>query len=159
MKNFKAPLIFLWIIMAFVGYDICLTIFYFQQFLTPDAILLPIYFLCNLMILTAFVIIGINLFRLIKTYDKNRYFDEKSLRLVQIIAVALILLAPLQSFNQTLSDYVLHPRYTPKEILIQFTSYFLFKSPSFLFSGVLIFLFADFMKRAISLKHDNESII
>lgn len=159
MNNFKTPLIFLWIIMAFVGYDICLTIFYFQQFLTPNAILLPIFYLTNLLILTDFVIIGFYLFRLINNYNQKRYFDESSLQLIKRIAILLILLAPLQVFAQTLSDYVLHPNYTPKEILIQFTSYFLFRSPSFLFSGLLIFLFADFMKKAILVKQENDSII
>ena len=159
MKTTKISLLILWIIMAFVLYDLCLSLFYFNKFLTPKAILLPIFYSTNFLILFAFILIGIFLFRLIKTYDKVGYFEEKSLRFVKNIAVLLLLIAPLQVFAQTLSDFVIYPNFTPKELLIQFITYFLFRSPSFLFSSLLIFLFLDFMKKAILIKNDNETII
>ena len=117
-------------------------------------------FLCDLGVL----FIGFCLYRLWKKYQKQSFFDEESVKTVRTMGIILMLISiPNTTFN-VLRDVILPSEaagHLPAHhvILHRFFLDFLFQSPVFLFLGMLIFLFADFMKKAINIKNDKETII
>lgn len=105
------------------------------------------------------LVIGILLLRLYKTYYAQHFFDAKSSKLVTLIAYCVFFLAILDSTNRALSDYFANPTWRIDWV---FTNYFwriIFNSPALLFCSLLLFLLADFMKKAIMVKTENESFI
>lgn len=108
--------------------------------------------------LTLFII-SFFLYKLISIYNKMHFFDKKSVILVRRIAFLVLILAILDVSNRGLFDILHNTRLSGSNILKNFFWRTIFVSPTFIFCSILIFILADFMKRAITVKAENESFI
>jgi hypothetical protein len=112
--------------------------------------------LCTYLVLFA---ISFLLYKLIRIYNKKHFFDNKSVGLVRKIAFLVLILAILDISNRNLFDIINNAQMSAIEIFKNFFWRIIFVSPTFLFCSILIFILADFMKKAITVKAENESFI
>ncbi|MFN3489751.1 MAG: DUF2975 domain-containing protein [Emticicia sp.] len=112
--------------------------------------------LCTYLIL---FVISFFLYKLISIYNKMHFFDNKSVVLVRKIAFLVLILAILDVANRGLFDILHNTHLSVSNILKNFFWRTIFVSPTFIFCSILIFILADFMKRAITVKAENESFI
>jgi hypothetical protein len=112
--------------------------------------------LCTYLVL---FIISFLLYKLISTYHKTQFFDNKSVNLVKKIAILVLFLAILDVINRSLFDMMNNHQMSVSEIFKNFFWRIIFVSPTFLFCSILIFILANFMKKAITIKAENESFI
>jgi Protein of unknown function (DUF2975) len=112
--------------------------------------------LCTYLVLFT---ISFLLYKLINTYNEKHFFDNKSVVLVRKIAFLVLFLAILDVSNRSLVDMMNNAQMSVLEIFKNFFWRIVFVSPTFLFCSILIFILADFMKKAITVKAENESFI
>ena len=105
------------------------------------------------------LLISFFLYQLIKTYKKQHFFDAKSVRFVRNISFSVLVLAILDVSNRTLFDFWSNPNTSILGVFKDFLWKIIFISPTLLFCSILIFILADFMKKAIIVKNENESFI
>ena len=105
------------------------------------------------------LIISFFLYQLIKTYKKQHFFDIKSVRFVRSIGFSVLFLAILDISNRTLFDFWSNPNTSISGVFKGFLWKIIFVSPTLLFCSILIFILADFIKKAIIVKNENESFI
>jgi hypothetical protein len=112
--------------------------------------------LCTYLVLFA---ISFFLYKLINIYNKIHFFSSKSVVLVRKIAFLVLILAILDIANRGLFDVLHSSNMSVSKILKNFFWRTIFVSPTFIFCSILIFILADFMKKAITVKQENESFI
>jgi hypothetical protein len=119
-------------------------------------------FLAKTLCYTGMIFVGYGLYNLWKNYQGKGFFDVKSVKTVRIMGIVTMLISIPNSVYNVIRDEILHtskPNDSIHSLLHHFLLNFSFEAPIFLFLGMLIFLFADFMKKAINIKNDNETII
>jgi hypothetical protein len=122
---------------------------------------LVIWLLNGTSLCTYFVLFTISffLYKLISIYNKIHFFNSKSVVLVRKIAFLVLILAILDVANRRLFDVLHSSNSSLSNILKNFFWRTIFVSPTFIFCSILIFILADFMKRAVTVKQENESFI
>lgn len=112
--------------------------------------------LCTYLVLFS---ISFFLYKLISIYNKMHFFNSKSVILVRKIAFLVLILAILDVANRGFFDILHNSHLSGSNILKNFFWRTIFISPTFIFCSILIFILADFMKKAITVKQENESFI
>ena len=100
---------------------------------------------------------GISFYRLLTYYQQRGFFDATSVRLVRWIGYSALLIAitnPIVLSMEAGSKIDMAGAFIAGAI-----QKFVFESPLMLLIGLLTYLLADFMQKAIIVKHDNESFI
>lgn len=101
---------------------------------------------------------GVFLYRLLTNYQQRGFFDGTSVRLIRWIGYAALLIALINPI--VLSMEADNGFGTSAGAFIAGTiQKFVFESPLLLLVGLLTYLLADFMQKAITVKRDNESFI
>lgn len=107
--------------------------------------------------------IGISLLFLFRQYSQQGYFDERSKAIVRLIGLLTIGVALINSLFHVLTYKVIsvHATALPalKDIVGSWLSDLLFESPVLFFFSLLVFLFANFIGKAIKTKREIESFI
>ncbi len=112
--------------------------------------------LCTYLVLFT---ISFLLYKLISIYNKIHFFDNRSVVLVRKIAFLVLILAILDVTNRSLVDMMNNAQMSVIDMFESFLWRIIFVSPTFLFCSILIFILADFMKKAITVKAEHESFI
>ena len=108
------------------------------------------------------VLIGLGIYRLWREFQTKGFFDAKSVMLVKTIGfITMFIAVPNSSFNvlRDLGYVNSNASIDNAEFLSAFLRDFLFESPLFLLLGMLFFIYAGFMQKAIALKSENDNII
>jgi uncharacterized protein with PQ loop repeat len=122
---------------------------------------LPIWLLNATSLATYLILFMISfmLYRLINTYNKIEFFDKISVALLRRIGLSVLAISVLESANRSIVSLLTKSPKTLQEVALEFFWHLIFGSPVFLFCSILIFILADFMKKAITVKAENESFI
>ncbi len=122
---------------------------------------LPIWLLNAISLVTYLVlfVISFMLYRLINLYTKNGFFNKVSVVIVRRIGFSVFVLSMLEIANRSIASLIDKAPKTLNEVFLEFFWHLIFISPSFLFCTILIFILADFMNKAITIKKENESFI
>ena len=132
---------------------------YYSRFNLPK---ISIWYSLKALCYVGIVIVGLWFYKLIEDYKSKGFFDTNSIYRVRFIGIIVILMAIPNSMYNIMRDLILPNKeyeFNLMELLANFMMDFVFESPLFLFIGLVVLLFADFMKKAIGVKNENESFI
>ncbi len=156
--------ILLWVILFFIVID-------FLSYLPPsvDGIRAggtsAVIWICRMLLIASYFFMGVLFYRLQSRFNKIGYLDQKSadwLRLLGFWCLGIAVTASVQDGAQVIRritdvDWTL--RDWTYVYVRAFFAYLLGRTPVQIFFALFLFLFADFVRRADSVKHENESFI
>lgn len=137
--------------LLFFGYRLC--IYTVRHPFVPAVIGLSL----KVIIYLALASFGIFLYRLLTNYQRTGFFDGTSVRLIRWIGYAALLIAitnPIVLSMEAGNEFG-----TAGSFVAGAIQKLVFESPLLLLVGLLTYLLADFMQKAITVKRDNESFI
>ncbi|KPM48682.1 hypothetical protein [Jiulongibacter sediminis] len=115
-------------------------------------------FALNAIVLTVYGIIAFQLGKVRKSYHRQSYFSPVEIRRFKQIGVLLLFLIPINGLIEVLRDfYTGNP--SPGKVFLNFLSYSFFKSPSFLFAALIIFILIEYLPVAEKNRADLGEII
>ena len=100
---------------------------------------------------------GICLYRLLVNYRNKGFFDGTSVRFIRWIGYLSLFIAVLNSVVLAMESSTIGG--SVGSFVAGTVSRFVLESPLMLLVGLLTYLLADFMQKAIAVKRDNESFI
>ena len=115
-------------------------------------------FSLNAIILTVYGIIAFQLGKVRKLYHQQSYFSPVEIKRFKQIGLLLLFLIPINGLIETLRDfYTGNP--SPGKLFVNFLSYTSFKSPSFLFAALIVFILIEYLPVAEKNRADLGEII
>ena len=164
MKTTKISIKILWILaMLLAGNGLLLTAWRTFDYL--NRVHLPkVSLWCSLKAIcyVGIILIGFGIYKLWQEFQSKGFFDAKSVSLVKTIGVITMLIAIPNSIVNTMQDFgypASDSDFDTNSLFSGFLTDFLFESPLYLFLGLMVFIFAGFMQKAIAVKNDNDNII
>ncbi len=136
------------------------TVDYFARLNLP---LHSVWFMLKAIVFAATLAIGVCVFRLIQAFGKLGYLTANSMGLLRAIGGCLLVIALANSAFSIWRDDVIMPKLTtlpaPGNLLSDFAFDFFVESPAVLLLGMVVFLLAAFVERALVVKSENEAFI
>ena len=115
-------------------------------------------FALNAIVLSVYGLIAFRLSKVRKSYHQQAFFSQVEIKQLKQIGFLLLFLVPINGLIETLRDSYLS-NLRPSDLLLNFFSYSFFKSPSFLFAGLIVFILIEYIPVAEKNRTDLEEII